>query len=214
MADPNQASAQAALEADVQAMKQMRITSTADWGPIDWAALHIWAATKFPLNPTEEQRREAETFLKKWVPVLIPCGICSYHFGKHAEEVYPHTESAVAISKWLVSIHNEVNRRTGKPVYTFEEAMEHYSRLPQASAAFRAVLANQPLEPSTLLTLKHQVYDSTPVTVAVVVAVFLGIALLAAVVYIAVTRRHCRSHHFTMDAAMAYPSLRRAALRS
>ena len=167
----------------------MRVTSTADWGPVTWAALHIYAAKKYPENPTEEQRQKTTTLMQVWVPELIPCGICAYHFNKHAQEIYPHTESNLALSKWLIGIHNEVNRRTGRPVLTLEEAMGHYSRLPEASNAFKSILEDQPVSEATQMTLKRQIYDSTPLTAALTTIVVLGFLVVGLGTYAIILRR-------------------------
>ena len=193
-------------------LAKMRINGTWDWGPVTWATLHIWAAKKYPLHPTENDRQQAVTLLQTWFPVLIPCGICEHHFRVAMQEAYPHTASSVTLSAFLVETHNKVNRRNGAPTLTLDEAMTHYSRLPQAVNAFTSILAGKPMSEDTLLHIKTQVHDSRAATIAIAVAVVLALALVAAVGYAIYLRRTGASAAVAgsavTGAAQAYQSLR------
>jgi len=70
-----------------------------EWGPSAWKWLH---------NSTISE----ETILL--LPRVLPCSVCRYHIHEYMQG-YPITRST---SDWLQRLHNNVNRRTGKPLYT------------------------------------------------------------------------------------------------
>lgn len=95
-----------------------------DWGPIFWITLHTIAHTA-PMNLDSEQKEEMKIFLRLFARKL-PCKKCSDHFSSYLDAHL--TDETVADRDSLVilinDVHNDVNRRCGKRVYTLKE---HYS---------------------------------------------------------------------------------------
>jgi hypothetical protein len=55
--------------------------------------------------------------------MVLPCFWCRVHFSQVlAENPIPDTD----VFKWSVDVHNIVNEKLGKPLMTFEDALEHW----------------------------------------------------------------------------------------
>ena len=90
------------------------------WGPLQWMAMHQMARG-FPHNPTPEKQAAVKAYMVALVD-LLPCSICAMHWGQIAPHV--RTESRNAFLKWTIDVHNKVNKRTGKPVLTYPQALD------------------------------------------------------------------------------------------
>lgn len=85
------------------------------WGPSGWIFLH--SVTKgYPECPTEEDKRVMKDFFIKTGKVL-PCERCRANYSLHLIK-YPLTNEILAsrqkLEKWLLNIHNEVNKQLEK----------------------------------------------------------------------------------------------------
>jgi FAD-linked sulfhydryl oxidase len=100
------------------------------WGPHLWYYLHT-AAMNYPLSPSPEQQKGMLDWLcsLKWT---IPCKNCSNHYGSYIEEHKKELPSVCASQEklfdFLVTIHNKVNVRSGKPTISVEDARKMYTR--------------------------------------------------------------------------------------
>ena len=99
---------------------------TSVWGPPLWKALH-----------TAAQCKGVKTRYSLWVKLFkelrtgLPCPDCSAHYNAWIN-AYPVRLSLVPnggidIGKWLLNLHNDVNRRTGKPTWTLMQVSTSYS---------------------------------------------------------------------------------------
>ena len=91
------------------------------WGPQLWFFLHT-ISFNYPLKPTDKDKDKIVSFLYGLQPV-IPCKICRDHFKRNLAETPPKLESRKDFSEWMIDAHNEVNSRTGKKIYTYDEAI-------------------------------------------------------------------------------------------
>ena len=97
-----------------------------DWGPSAWNTLHVVAHT-YPKIPTSEHRKQTHEFLHLFA-IHLPCPSCRDHFMDLLDEEIPtpkseHFDSRENMVKFMNDIHNVVNVRLGKRVFTLEE---HY----------------------------------------------------------------------------------------
>lgn len=104
--------------------------SIESWGPKAWGLLHI-GSFMYPEEPTAHERRSMFNFLHSLSDV-IPCSVCRTHFTRSLAEHAPSPDSAAlsgrdALSRYLVDLHNQVNARTGKRVWRYEEAAALYA---------------------------------------------------------------------------------------
>ena len=95
------------------------------WGESFWNVIH-YITMAYPDDPTEEDRQNISAFIKSLQHVL-PCETCRNHFKANLI-TYPLTnESRYNFITWAVNVHNEVNRRTGKPEMSIDEAINLYT---------------------------------------------------------------------------------------
>ena len=94
------------------------------WGPHLWQALHM-ISVGYPNEPNDEQKQNYKIFFKNFYQV-IPCSICSNNYKRHLEEL-PITDDVMKnrqnLSKWVIDIHNIVNKEQGKNVIEPDDAL-------------------------------------------------------------------------------------------
>lgn len=108
-------------------MGKRRNVNPAKWGPSTWEVMHT-ITFSYPEDPSPEQQQEAISLFMSMAKML-PCDTCAAHFEQAITETLPiqnHVDSRDSLSRWLVEVHNLVNRRLGKPELSYEEAKEIY----------------------------------------------------------------------------------------
>ena len=108
------------------------------WGPPAWYFLHTLTYT-YPKNPTKEDQEAIVSFFES-LRHLLPCTVCRTNYEDHfaALPIREHSHSRETMIKWLIDIHNEVNKETGKPSVSYESILN--TRPPQyASNEINAV---------------------------------------------------------------------------
>lgn len=102
------------------------------WGESFWNVIH-YITMAYPDNPTEEDKQNVLAFIQSLQNVL-PCENCRNHFKSNLTS-YPLTNDVLSsrynFIKWAVTVHNEVNRRTGKLEISVEHAINLYSNKKQ-----------------------------------------------------------------------------------
>lgn len=100
------------------------------WGPHAWILLHS-ITLEYPDNPSEDDKRNMSTFFHALGNVL-PCYKCKVNFSNHLEQ-HPITDtvlkSKTSLVKWLIDVHNDVNKMNNKKTVTYEEGVESILRL-------------------------------------------------------------------------------------
>jgi hypothetical protein len=94
------------------------------WGPHLWKSLHM-ITLGYPNDATDEQRKNYKSFFEKF-HLVIPCSICANNYKQHLIDI-PLTNDILknkdSLIRWLIDIHNLVNKETGKPILTHDEAI-------------------------------------------------------------------------------------------
>ena len=94
------------------------------WGPHLWKALHM-ISFGYPNEPNEEQKKNYRTFFENFYQVL-PCSICSNNYKKNLKEL-PITNDTMKnqqnLVKWVIDVHNIVNKELGKHVIEYDDAL-------------------------------------------------------------------------------------------
>jgi len=88
------------------------------WGPNLWGTLHLLclAGTITP------------NFVQEFASV-IPCPMCAGHFAEVLKEnPFPESDDPLVLFRWSVHVHNLVNARLGKPIFSPEQAMERWTK--------------------------------------------------------------------------------------
>jgi hypothetical protein len=100
------------------------------WGPHLWYYLHTSAAN-YPTHPSVTEQRAMKQWLKT-LPVTIPCENCSYHYARYVKEheamLDKICQSRDQLFEFFVDLHNQVNRRNRKPIFTYEQARSLYMK--------------------------------------------------------------------------------------
>lgn len=100
------------------------------WGKHLWYYLHTSAAN-YPQHPSKQQKDGMKNWLcsLKWT---MPCENCSMHFGKYIEKHRSSLDDICSsrdkLFTFLVDVHNQVNKRTGKPQMGIDEAVKLYQK--------------------------------------------------------------------------------------
>jgi hypothetical protein len=96
-----------------------------DWGPAGWKFLHS-ITFAYPNTPTVEQQRSADRFFES-LANLLPCDACQDHYQEEFLRRPADTRSQATLSAWLVDLHNRVNVRLNKPIFSYAQAAQLYS---------------------------------------------------------------------------------------
>jgi hypothetical protein len=96
------------------------------WGPKLWFALHTMTFN-YPENPKEIDKRNYYDFFIN-LKNVIPCAKCSHHYGEHLENnpLSPNLDKKELLVKWLIDLHNEVNKSLNKRLYSYDEVIKLY----------------------------------------------------------------------------------------
>lgn len=145
------------------------------WGPAAWKFMHT-VTFNFPDRPTELDKRKTVYFFQALANVL-PCEVCQGHFRKELEKnpIAAHLGSRDALSRWLVDLHNEVNKRLGKPTLDYEFVKDQYDSY-RGTCVIKG--GSCPLG-STALSKKSE-KKMLPLVILLVIAVILLSAYVAA----------------------------------
>lgn len=100
-----------------------------NWGPPGWTFLHA-ITFSYPENPTQEEKKKYFAFFDA-VAGVLPCKLCAKHFAdafaKNTQGPYSRIfNNKYNLSKWLVDVHNDVNRTNNKPIVSYEWAAYKY----------------------------------------------------------------------------------------
>lgn len=93
-----------------------------EWGKYGWGFLH--AITKgYPVNPSINDKQNMMNFINA-LGYVLPCDTCKINFKDHLSK-RPLTEDVLKTRelfiKWMIDIHNDVNKSLGKKIHTYDE---------------------------------------------------------------------------------------------
>jgi hypothetical protein len=98
------------------------------WGPHCWKFMH-YLTMAYPNNPTQQDKENVSNFFNS-IKNVLPCENCRVHFAMNLQK-FPLTdkvlESKYNLINWLKDIHNEVNTRNGKKLYTYDDIIQEYN---------------------------------------------------------------------------------------
>lgn len=95
------------------------------WGPHLWVFLDT-IVFEYPTCPTNTDKNNMKNFIDS-LRNILPCYKCQANFVNHLK-IYPLNDHILSSKKklieWLINIHNEVNKSTGKKELEIKEVME------------------------------------------------------------------------------------------
>mmetsp|Transcript_17701 Transcript_17701/g.43232 ORF Transcript_17701/g.43232 Transcript_17701/m.43232 type:complete len:204 (-) Transcript_17701:244-855(-) len=89
-----------------------------------WTYLHSLAAY-YPDEPTEELQQRMISFLDTFAETY-PCEYCAYHMREYLKTNPPEVETRRKFSIWMCEMHNDVNKRQGKPTFDCSKVDERW----------------------------------------------------------------------------------------
>jgi len=97
------------------------------WGPKAWVFLHT-ITFNYPNNPSNSDKKNYKNFFES-LQFILPCKICKEHYINHIKDnpIDNYLDTKENLVKWLIIIHNEVNKILNKPILNYKEIIEHYN---------------------------------------------------------------------------------------
>jgi len=92
------------------------------WGPSLWNFLHI-CSFNYPKNPTRDDIMNHNNFLNS-LKYIIPCANCQTHYSEYLNKHPPKLNSQMDFITWVIDLHNDVNKRNNKKIYSYDESLE------------------------------------------------------------------------------------------
>ena len=106
--------------------------SIEDWGPTLWSILHALAEQ----SGRNEDERQLWIFLLEGLPKIVPCPECAQHIKvwlrSHsivALRRIPMSEFYTWVTNYIYVLHEDVNRRLGKPSFPKNMLKETYGSI-------------------------------------------------------------------------------------
>ena len=99
------------------------------WGPPAWTFLHT-VTYNYPENPTDDDKRNFYNFFMSLQHVL-PCNKCKAHYRQNIQkyDLSESLDSRENLVKWLIDLHNNVNKDNGKPIWSYSEVYNKYREM-------------------------------------------------------------------------------------
>ena len=92
-----------------------------------WKLLHTMSL-HYPLNPTLKHKEDIQKLIKKMALNGIPCNRCLKHFIKYKDihNISSYYTSQKGLFEYFVDLHNDVNKRNRKTLFSYDEAYNIY----------------------------------------------------------------------------------------
>jgi hypothetical protein len=100
------------------------------WGKYGWTFFHF-VTLGYPDNPTIQDKENYYVWIDH-LKYVLPCDNCKQNLKTHIKK-YPLTETALMsrsnLVKWGIDLHNVVNYYTGKPMLSYDSALNDLNKL-------------------------------------------------------------------------------------
>lgn len=96
------------------------------WGPHGWKFMH-YVTLGYPDNPDDNIKTLYKNFYYSLQDVL-PCDKCAGNYKKNLLEnpIDNHLDSRESLMKWVIDIHNIVNKELNKEILDYDTALDIY----------------------------------------------------------------------------------------
>ena len=96
------------------------------WGPCGWTLLHA-ATFAYPENPSLQKQFQMWNFLHS-LSCTLPCRTCENECKSYVNQQPPPVNDAKALQRWGYEFHEAVNKRLGKPSFSWEDCKRRYHK--------------------------------------------------------------------------------------
>lgn len=95
------------------------------WGSKFWFVMHT-VAEFYPQYPNNDDMTHAKNFYTS-MRYLLPCPSCAEHYSKLLARynIDHHLASKDALMRYVNLLHNEVNKRIGKAVVSYDQYLQN-----------------------------------------------------------------------------------------
>jgi len=92
-----------------------------------WKLLHE-TSFKYLDHPTDEEENKVFNFFNTDVK-RIPCSTCRAHYNEYLKtrDLKEEVKSKIKLVKWLIDLHNNVNKSNNKSIMSYKEVFELYN---------------------------------------------------------------------------------------
>jgi len=99
------------------------------WGPHYWFFLHSITFT-YPKKPTSATKKKYYDFVHN-LPLFIPHKDISKKFINYldAYPLTPYLDSSESFQKWMLFIHNKINKSIGKQQMSYYDLMNNFNEI-------------------------------------------------------------------------------------
>ena len=95
------------------------------WGRAGWKFLHA-VTFAYPRYPSERTKYRFFGFFKM-LKYVLPCNVCRKGFSIESKDLTMKTmKDRATLARWLVVVHNRVNKRIGKKTVPFSVVKYRY----------------------------------------------------------------------------------------
>lgn len=108
----------------------MAIVEPRIWGPAMWFILHGLAALAPAADPDWPALLDALT-------TSLPCPDCASHYATWRRRQTLRQGEAEGVRRWLLDLHNSVNRRQGVPQWIMDRVRSEYGSVDPAAVRER-----------------------------------------------------------------------------
>lgn len=96
-----------------------------NWGRPGWKFLHA-VTFAYPNNPDLKTKIRYRRFFKT-LKYVLPCPLCRAHYAKLVQHLgMSDLKNTNTLSRWLVNVHNKINVKLGKKVFSYDEVKHVY----------------------------------------------------------------------------------------
>lgn len=97
------------------------------WGSHAWLFLHT-ITLNYPDNPDDFDKENYKNFFEN-LSHVIPCETCKNHYKINIKKYPIKLESKESLVKWLHKIHNIVNEKNNKNIFSYDDFIDKYNNL-------------------------------------------------------------------------------------